>query len=74
MPSSLLPIADAAGGDYYCMRAGNSGMDVAYWDHDSGGVSTVAASFSDLVLRLERDTERSSGAGRVRVRLSPDLM
>jgi len=67
---SFVPIADAAGGDYYCLNPAGA---VVYWDHDSGKSYLVADSFFDLVTRLEADTERPDVSD-VDVRLDPDLL
>lgn len=73
MSPSLLPIADAAGGDYYCLRRAGPTTDVVYWDHDSGKSYLAADSFFDFITRLEVDAERPDTRD-VELQLDPDLL
>lgn len=72
VPSNLLPIADVAGGDLYCLSLGPEDG-VVYWDHDSGKSYLAAASFRDFVSRLSKAPEQRRSAGRVDIQLDPDL-
>lgn len=74
MSPGLVPIADAAGGDYYCLRGSGPTAEVVYWDHDSGKSYLVANSLFDLIARLEVDVDRPAAARGVEVQLDPDLL
>ncbi len=74
MSPALVPIADAAGGDYYSLRRSGPIAEVVYWDHDSGKSYLVADSLFDLIARLEVDLERPAAARDVDVQLDPDLL
>jgi len=71
---ALVPIADAPGGDYYCLRRSGPTAEVVYWDHDSGKSYLVATSLLDLIARLEVDLEGPAVARNVDVQLDPDLL
>jgi len=74
MSPSLLAVAGAPGGNFYCLWPGGARSSVVYWDHESGETYVVADSFADLVFRIELDTRGPLDTSGVTVSLDPDLL
>ncbi|MEM6295414.1 MAG: SMI1/KNR4 family protein [Myxococcota bacterium] len=50
---NMFAFASVGGGDMYCLRRTESGVDAVFWDHDTAEVYTVAGSFTEFVKRLQ---------------------
>ncbi|MCS6799482.1 MAG: SMI1/KNR4 family protein, partial [Myxococcota bacterium] len=49
----LVPFARDPFGNFFCFRCARHGPDaIVYWEHETGGVTTICKTFSDLLASL----------------------
>ena len=72
LASGYFPIAEAPGGDLYCLAFENAG--VAFWDHETGRFHVAAESFDDFIRRLQRQPDSAIDLSTIKLTLDPDLL
>ncbi|PYP92337.1 MAG: hypothetical protein DMG65_04475 [Candidatus Angelobacter sp. Gp1-AA117] len=54
----MLAIGDDAFGNLYLLKMGEPGGQIYFWDHEQGGLSLVANSFTDFISRMQPSDEQ----------------